>query len=169
MKRIKQRKERYSLSAETIDALALVCSEALLEADTDKKDIIRIRISLEEILSVLLSALGEGEACFCRTGSRFGRQFIEIRVKGEKIDLQEQDEPGLDEFMYGRLMAEAGLSLVYTYKDGANCLTGNPPGKARLSQMAQLSIAIAGAVICGLICTFLPEAAQDGPVSYTHL
>lgn len=160
MGNISQRKEKLLLSPQTIDRLSIICSDALREAEADSKDIIRIGLSLEEILEIWLSKLGEGAVCYCRTGVRFGKQFIEIRVKGDRVGLEESDDSEPGELMFSRLMAQAGLSLVYSYKDGANCLTVNPPKKARLSQIVKLLIAIGCAVVFGLICTLLPEQTQ---------
>ena len=81
MTHIKQREEDYLLSTQAIDRLSQICSDSLTEAGADGKDILRIRLSLEEILSGWLSRLGENTPCFCRTGTRFGRQFFEIRAK----------------------------------------------------------------------------------------
>ena len=160
MTHIKQREEDYLLSTQAIDRLSQICSDSLTEAGADGKDILRIRLSLEEILSGWLSRLGENTPCFCRTGTRFGRQFFEIRAKGVEAMPDGMDGPDTGEFLYGRLMAQAGLSLVYTYKDGMNCLTVNPPKKSHLPQSAQLAVAIASAGVVGVLCTALPEAAQ---------
>lgn len=161
MGNISQRKEKLLLSAETIDKLSIICADALREAEADSKDIIRIDLSLEEILEIWLSKLGEGAVCYCRTGVRFGKQFIEIRVKGDMVGLEDSDDEAFGEQLYNRLMAQAGLSLVYSYKDGANCLTVNPPKKARMSQIVKLLIAIACAIAGGLICTALPQQTQE--------
>ena len=48
--KVHSRSENYPLSAKTIDTVSGICVQALTEAGADRKDIIRVRLSLEEIL-----------------------------------------------------------------------------------------------------------------------
>ncbi|MCM1251293.1 MAG: dicarboxylate/amino acid:cation symporter [Clostridium sp.] len=142
---LKQRKECYTLTNKAIDLLSGICVEALTEAETDRKDIIRIRLSLEEILGIWRKELGETQV-LCRTGKKFGRQYIEFAVAGRRMNVLEEGE---DLFLSNRLLAQAGLTLVYSYQNGENRLLLNPPKKARMGQMTQLLTAIVSAVLLG--------------------
>jgi len=67
------------------------CVQALKEAEVNQKDIIRIRLSLEEILEGWFNSLGN-TTCECTSGQKLGKQFIEFKVKGDKIDFQEDSK-----------------------------------------------------------------------------
>lgn len=150
---LKNRQERYMLTNETIDLLSILCLEALTEAGTEGKDIIRIRLSLEEILEVWKKELGTAEVYF-RTGRKFGRQYIEFGVQGRQLDVMNEKE---DFFLCSRLLAQAGLSLVYTYQNGVNRLTINPPGKKQTGQIVQLLLAILCAIVLGFVVRGLTD------------
>ena len=47
---VSNRSKKFNLSEQTIDAASIICVQTLSEAGADKKDIIRIHLSLEEIL-----------------------------------------------------------------------------------------------------------------------
>lgn len=71
---VSKRSEKFSLSAHTIDEVSAICVQTLGEADADKKDIVRIRLSLEEILGVWLGSLENAPVCLsdCTYNSFFG-------------------------------------------------------------------------------------------------
>ena len=151
---LKHRQERYMLTNKTIDLLSTLCVEALTEAGADRKDIIRIRLSLEEILEVWKRELGTAEVFF-RTGKKFGRQYIEFGVEGRQLDVMKEEE---ELFLCSRLLAQAGLNLVYTYQNGVNRLSINPPGKKQRGQILQLLLAILCAVVLGVLVRGLTDA-----------
>ena len=51
------KKKGYRLSPETVDLLSQEFADSLTEAEADRKDILRLRLSLEEILESWSSAL----------------------------------------------------------------------------------------------------------------
>lgn len=48
------KKKGYRLSPETVDLLSQEFADSLTEAEADRKDILRLRLSLEEILELSL-------------------------------------------------------------------------------------------------------------------
>lgn len=76
------KKKGYRLSPETVDLLSQEFADSLTEAEADRKDILRLRLSLEEILEGWSSALPGAPVAFCAK-KRLGKQRIEIRVEGE--------------------------------------------------------------------------------------
>lgn len=162
----KQYKEEFMLSAETIDSVSEMLAASLKEAGTDQKDVLRIRLSLEEILGIWLKKLG-GRMVSYRSVQRFGRLSIEVCVDGEQISTEEDEE---DEgfLLSNRLLAQAGLALVYTYKNGKNCLSCNPQKKFSMGQMAQLMTAVVLAVVLGLAAGFLPQEGKTAALAVTQ-
>lgn len=157
------KKKSYLMSPETVDILSQEFSESLSEAEVDRKDIIRLRISLEEILENWLSVLCNAPVTFFAK-KRMGKQVIEIRVEGKEI----YPDNRLESFaLSSQLLAQAGLTLVQSYKKGENCITVYPPKKQKMGQMQKLLIAIVLAVFLGMLQRLLPEKAQSGILAVT--
>lgn len=102
---LQQRKEQDTLSDKTIDRLSQICVESLTEAGTDHKDIIRIRLSLEEILGIWQKELGQTDIT-CRTGQKFGRQYIVFEAAGRPVNVMENEA---DLFLCNRLLSQAAV------------------------------------------------------------
>ncbi len=149
---ISNRSEKFKLSAETIDAVSEICVQTLSEAGADKKDIIRLRLSLEEILGVWLGGL-EGAPLQMDCGRKFGRVFLKVSVDGPAMDAWDSDELVLS----SHLLSQAGLSFTYSYKNGKNCLVCNP--RKKKSSMGQIAV-LFGAV---LLAVFLGAAVRRLP------
>ena len=137
------KKKGYRLSPETVDLLSQEFADSLTEAEADRKDILRLRLSLEEILESWSSALPGAPITFCAK-KRLGRQRIEIRVEGKEL---QADDVLKNCLLSSRLLAQAGLTLTQSYQNGENCLTVEPPRKRKLGQMQKL---------------LLPASAQAG-------
>ena len=139
-------------------------ARALKEAGTDKRDVIRIRRSLEEVLGTWLEKL-EGMFVLYKTVQKFGRLTIEVCVEGMQISIDEEAQG----FLLGsQILSQAGLALNYSYKNGRNCLICCPPPKAHIRKMAGLAIAILAALFLGGIIRILPEGVKDIAIGITE-
>lgn len=156
---IKERKETFLLSRESIDKVSEICWEALSQAEVDRKDMIRLRLSLEEILEIWLQEMEEGAVISCRTGTKFGKQFIEFRVPGRKMAYGSPDDENA-ELLSNRLLAQAGISLIYSYQKSENILMIQPPKKKQISTIMQIMIAVLAAILTGIISGYLPTGVQ---------
>ena len=154
---MKESREELTLSAETIDRVSQLFSETLAGAGTDRRDLLRLRLSLEDILGVWLEK-AEGSAVIYRTVQRFGRLQVEVSVQG--MPLSPEDDDG--SFLFSsRLLAQAGLALDYSYKNGKNCLSCGVQKKMRIGQMTKLVIAILAAFLLGGVVRVLPESVES--------
>ena len=61
-KLVKQ-EQSVTLNAEGIDRLSALLAQALVAAGTDHKDIVRLRLAMEDILMLWRNSLGEGAQC----------------------------------------------------------------------------------------------------------
>ncbi len=158
---LKKRRETTPLDAAGIDRLSSLLAEALEQAGTERKDIVRLRLATEDILT-LWQLHGESETvCSFRCGTRLGRMYIEILVPGKRLDPAEANEEEAGGLLYSSLLAQAGLSLVYAYQDGVNRLALYPLRPRRLGPMLQLLLSIAAAGLCGLLCLAAPPAIRS--------
>ena len=78
-----------------------------------------------------------------------------------RIDPSEAAESENEALLYSRLLAQAGLAPVYSYQDGVNRLAFYPPKPQHLGPLAQLLLAIAASVACGLFCAAVPDGVQS--------
>ena len=157
---LERRVETVSLSAAGIDRLAELLAQALEQSGVERKEILRLRLAAEDILAVWLDGAGEGAECRFRCGTRWGRSQIELQLLGRRINPAEAGDEDCGALLYSRLLAQAGLAPVYSYRDGVNSLTFYPPKPRRLSPLAQLLIAIAASVACGLLVIAAPEVVR---------
>lgn len=158
MNKILQQKRDFVLSPQSIDDISQLFNDSLETVGTDHKDILRLRLSLEELLIIWMKRLSPDSPCTFQSGKRFGKSFIKISVPGPQIDPYEEKTPG--DFLHTHLMDQAGLNFQYQYLKGSNCLIINPSGKLRISQAQKLFIALAGGILCGLLGLQLPTEIQ---------
>ena len=59
------------------------------------------------------------------------------------------------------MLAQAGLSPVYTYQDGVNRLTIYPPRPQKVNPLLQLLLAIVGAAVVGAVLLALPDRVAE--------
>lgn len=137
-----------ALTAVSIDALSEELM-ALLEGEYPRRECLRIRLALEEVLSFWRERLGEGCACTCRYGGRLGRCAIYLTAPGSAADpfsAREEDDLGAAGAV---VLARLGLSPVYRHDKGVNKVSLPLPAKEP-NQFVPLGIAVALAVALGL-------------------
>ena len=77
---------KLALSNAGIDTAADEAEQFLSEANVDGKDILRIRLAMEEALLNYQGALGENGSFSVRYVKRLGRLRIELSVPGLRYD-----------------------------------------------------------------------------------
>lgn len=160
-KALQKRRETVLLDAAGIDRLSALLTETLEQAGTERRDTVRLRLAMEDILALWQSRLGSESVCTFRCGTRLGRRYIQLLIPGERLDPAEVEDGEARGLLYSSLLAQAGLSPVYSYQDGINRLTLYPPSPQRLSPVLQLLLAIVAAGICGLLCLAAPSAVRS--------
>ncbi len=148
----------FVLSPESIDEISLLFSHFLEETECDRKDVIRLRLSLEEILESWLGPL-EGAEVEYNTYRRMRKDIIQIRVKGAEV---REEDAIWDYTLSSRLLSQAGLSILKSYSGGYNTLSLEKGRKSKNGQLKALSIAIALSVVLGLAQRTLPVSVRDG-------
>lgn len=102
-------KQEYLLTAENIDLMSESIQEFLRSLKMNEKNILWIRLSMEEMLLKWRSHFGEECACHLATGSRLGRPYLTLTLAGEEFDPSEGGEDEMDNWSE-RLLANLGLS-----------------------------------------------------------
>ena len=157
---LRQRKE-VPLNEAGIDTISQLLADALEQAGVNRKDIIRLRLAAEEILGLWKSRAEKETVCTFRCGTRLGRMYLEITAPGRLIDPEEAAADVAGRMLCSNLLAQAGLSPVYSYQDGINRLALYPSKPQKLSPLLQLLLAILGAVAAGVALLALPAPVGE--------
>lgn len=163
----KQRK-KVPLDGAGIDTLSQLLADALDQAGVNRKDVIRLRLAVEEILGMWNSGEEKEIICTFQCGTRLGRMYIEITVPGKRIDPDEAAADMAGRMLCSNLLAQAGLSPVYSYQDGINRLSIHPSRPQRLSPVFQLLLAILGAAVLGAVLLALPSYVGEVAVGVVN-
>ena len=83
---VEKRQETVPLDGAGIDRLSELLAEALMGAETDRKDVLRLRLALEEILALWERVLGGGTPCVFQCGTRLGRMYVYVTAEGRRVD-----------------------------------------------------------------------------------
>lgn len=143
------------LTNENVDRAA----EFLGECGLERKDCLRLRMTIEETLLKYQETLGTEGGFSIRCVKRLGRVRVELTVPGERIDPALSQEETDSEVLRG-LLAGMGAVPSWQYKNGVNLVSFAPPRK-KPSQVLTLLASIALAVVCGLLGLLLPEEVRS--------
>ena len=157
---LEKQRRAVVLDAAGIDQMSQLTANALTKAGVNRKDVVRLRLAVEELLALWEQALGEGAPSVFRCGTRLGRMYIYVTAEGRRVDPEEMNGGEAEGLLYSGLLAQAGLSLTYSYKDGVNRLEMYPQKPRRISSLASLLLAIAAAAVCGLGVGALPAEGK---------
>lgn len=163
----KQRKE-VSLDEGGIDTLSQLLADALEQAGVNRKDIIRLRLAVEEILGLWNAEKEKETVCTFQCGTRLGRMHLEITAPGRRIDPDEAATDMAGQMLCSNLLAQAGLAPVYSYQDGINRLALYPSNPQKTSPLFQLLLAILSAAAAGTVLLALPVWAREVAASVVN-
>ena len=109
----------YKLCFESIDLAAYRVQKFLSYIKVEKNTLLRVRLSVEEVLLRWLDAFPEGTEFRLTMGSHWNRPFIVLKLWGEESDplLIKGDEAGI---WASDLLSAIGLVPIYRYVSGCN-------------------------------------------------
>lgn len=137
------------LSPATVDEISELFTNDMQDTGANKGDIIRTRLSMEEILLYWVSKIGEKAKVIYQRGSILGKEYIEVLVEGPKTDTRPEEQ---DDFsFYDKLMQSTSLSINYRYKSGYNRLQVFVPKKTKVPYMMKVLVVSILSVLFGLL------------------
>ena len=150
----------YPLSAEAIEEISARIGDYLRELRTERTELLRIRLSLEEALLRWRDHFGEEERVRISAGERLGRPTVTMELTGDNYDPLTSAENDLGAWA-DNLLNGIGLNPVYTYRHNTNTVQLRLK-RRQLHPAVTLGIAVAFGLLAGLMGDLLlPEAAQD--------
>ena len=90
--KIQKSQQEYLLSAENIDCISEYIQNFLQKLKMNDKNLQRIRLSMEEILLKWRDFFGQECPCVLTVGTRMGRPYLMLSLKGEEFDPVEEGE-----------------------------------------------------------------------------
>lgn len=141
------------LNSANIDMASNTVTTYLSKEKVDSKDVLRIRLSVEEVLLKYYEKFGDQISFTLISSKRFRTPHIELRIACDSM------EPFGDDDNYGimeNLLSNYGLAPVWRYKRGKNIIIFTAKKKQQISQVLQLGISIVLALISGFLCKLLP-------------
>ena len=153
--------ENFLLEPKTIDHVAELVSETLAEYRMDQKEILRIRLSLENLLQCILDNSAASRICSFSISKRFGNRQIRLVYDGLPDNPLENED---DE--YSRLLLQnLGVSCEWRYLNNSNILSLFLH-KPRNGTLLPLLAAISAAVILGFFSRWIPESVKTNVSTY---
>ena len=144
---------KYTFSSVDIDRASDEVAEFLCKYKIHDGDILRLRLTIEEILLTYRDKLGESAEFRIKCVTRFRRPRVEVSVAGDAIDPFEQED---DEYrLLYRLASNLGNIPVWQYKNGNNIVVFMPQ-KGTMSQTKKILLGIIAGVAAGLACCLCP-------------
>lgn len=151
------RQQEYKLNSVGIDDSIRQAVSFLSERDADKKNILRIRLGLEEALLDYRDAFGEDEKFLLKMTYGWGQTHVSVSVAGRMLDPFVKNGTGeLDSSFIRAALAGMGEMPVWKYSRGINTISYTVKKKT-MSSWAQLLLALFLAVVCGLILKSIPQ------------
>lgn len=146
------------LTNENIAAAVAEVERLAAVSKVDGKEAVRIRLAVEEALLNYRKSMGADAVFSLLCVRRLGRLRIELRIPGSRFDpfTVENEE---DELLRG-ILEGMGIAPVWQYKNGVN-LVLFLPRKRSPSQIRRLAASVVMAVLCGGLCTLMPDRVRE--------
>ena len=154
--------EQVDFSNSNID---LTCEDVgvfLTSVGVEKREALRIKLTLEEILLDYQAKFGKEATFKVRCVKRLLTIKVELIVAGRVYNPLEKDE---EENAINGILAGIGLAPSYGYRNGKNHIIFIPKKKP-LSSTVKLGVAIGLAIIAGILLNLLPEGIRAGANDY---
>lgn len=153
--------EKFLLHASEIDRFSQLTVHLLQQMKINPRDILRFRLSMENVMEIWMHELGENTNCTFTSGSKFGRTYILLSAEGKVVNPNEyQDELTSIISNGSSLLTTLGLFLEYHYEDGKNFLKLTLP-KKQTGQLKPVILSILLGILCGAVLSFgLPDVGN---------
>ena len=154
--------EQLDFSNSNIDLTCEDVGAFLTSVGVEKREALRIKLTLEEILLDYQAKFGKEATFKVRCVKRLLTIKVELIVAGRVYNPLEKDE---EENAINGILAGIGLAPSYGYRNGKNHIIFIPKKKP-LSTTVKMGVAIGLAIIAGILLKLLPEGIRAGANEY---
>ena len=165
-------KQLFLLDSAGVDSISSMMEEWSEKNGVNNKTIIRLRLTMEEMLIRISKRFNGRKKGALIIGKRFGKAYFKVRYKGERYDPTKAD-PGNE--WANRMLGNLGLAPMWSYRNGVNeiCLYG--PARTIRTE-TRLGLAAIVAIVLGMAGAAIPAALTGiisdfvfAPVSYAFM
>ena len=146
----------FTLSNASVDDISSCIYDMANARGADRREALRLRLSAEETLLRIRDALGEEAVCRLETRRRFARVSAEVTVKGERLELEQNDTA---QDAKNDLLVMLGLAPSHRYAAGTNIFSWPLP-KRGLKPFQALALAIVCGIAAGALMSLSGVGAQ---------
>ena len=149
------KKEIYSLTEKTIDLISEEVWTFLSDNKIDRKNAIKIRLSVENILINWQNHFGSEYEVEFLTEKKLSQPYIQLKLQGELYDPVNTYEDDFTRWS-SNFIDELNSAPSFSYKNGTNIVQLYIK-KKRINPLIKIAIAFAAALIVGFLGYVLPE------------
>ena len=155
----KNKEEKLLLDRTGVDKISELISEKMKKAGVGEKDVLRVRLLMEEQLLKVAKHFNYEKTVTVNTGKRLGVPFITVQYDGEEFDPTSQNDD-IDIFFN-----DMGIAPHWSYNRGINKLYLKAPYQTPKSEI-YLILAVALALLIGLMRTVMPADIMTAVSDY---
>ena len=137
---------KYILDAGGIDEIAMDIQKYMTAMGQERREAIRVRLTIEEMLIRVMGASGDHPASAeLSVRKRFGQRDLLVFYDGPAFDPTTQDEEGWGSHILNNL----GLNPIWSWKKGKNLIQIRINEQKKRSQLFFVFLAAVGAILLG--------------------
>ncbi len=155
---MKTEKETILLDRQGVDEAAGRIQDWLTEAGAKRRDVLRIRLTMEELLMKIGESGSEARRAELSLARRLGTVRLRVRYGGEKFDPTRSADNEMEE-LSASILSRTGFIPAWRWRSGTNELSLKVPVPGLRPEYVMLG-SIAAAVLIGLLGCRLPEAVK---------
>ena len=142
---IQMKFQQYDLRGESIEAVSGSLQAYLKDIGTERLNLQRIRLTVEELLLRVQKHYGGETLVSVGIGRHFGRHFFRLRYEGDPFDPTESREDEWND----RILTALGLSPAWSYRGKVNTVSLELAQRTKHGPLFNIAAAVLAAVIVG--------------------
>ncbi|MBQ2739724.1 MAG: cation:dicarboxylase symporter family transporter [Oscillibacter sp.] len=150
--------QTYLLTNASVDQISEEAAVFLEHLHMERKNILRMRLLIEEILLEWQDHFSPETSCLFRAGKRLGRPYLQLEVAGTSCNPLEKHIEDFGTYR-NRLLANMGLSPIFAYEGGRNKITFKLK-KQPTNPLLTLAAAVLAGALTGIGGQWLPDALR---------
>ncbi len=150
--------KEYILNEKAVEAISAGLQEHLNKQNMERRNILRIRLTAEELLLNIMESRGSDTRIHVGIGKQFGRQILRLRYETPPYDpTSDSKSPWSND-----IMASLGLSPSWSYRGNMNTVSLVLADRPKRGTVFYIMIAILSAILFGFIGNYFPETVRQG-------
>ena len=161
---MKTKKITVLLNRQGVDEAAENIQSWLTAAGVERRNVLRIRLTMEELLEKICSRGNENIQAELTISKFVGSCRLRVRYGGERFDPTRRKESELEEFSES-ILAQTGFLPTWRWRGGKNELSLHAPAAGLRPEYVMLG-SILAAVAVGVAGAAIPEPIKTGVTDY---